>query len=170
MWICINNLDQAIWLTIRSRSGSIIYLGLTLSSWVSAMNLSILEFGHIHFWLTLLGFNITPTLVGHLMSSPREREKRDREGQERKRNRSESGETEEIKTFPFYLTWYKDSRPCPTVSQYQLDAPVTWDTWHLCTTRPPLTSIVANRVKNSPKPNPLIWIYTGCIFVSVYQA
>ena len=44
------------------------------------------------------------------MSSPREREKRDRresrgderEGQERKRNRNESEETEEIKTFPLY--------------------------------------------------------------------
>ena len=67
------------------------------------------------------------------MSSPREREKRDRrerrgderEGQGRKRNRNESEETEEIKTFPpSTLTNYKDSRPCPTVSQYQLDAPV----------------------------------------------
>ena len=44
------------------------------------------------------------------MSSPREREKRDRresrgderEGQGRKRNRNESEETEEIKTFPLY--------------------------------------------------------------------
>ena len=66
------------------------------------------------------------------MSSPREREKRDRresrgderEGQGRKRNWNESEETEEIKTFPSTLTHYKDSRPCPTVSQYQLDAPV----------------------------------------------
>ena len=48
---------------------------------------------------------------------------RDRE----ERNRNESEETEEIKIFPIYpyLTCYKDSRPCPTVSQYQLDAPVT---------------------------------------------
>ena len=81
------------------------------------------------------------------MSSPREREKRDRresrgderEGQGRKRNRNESEETEEIKTFPSTLTHYKDSRPCPTVSQYQLDAPVMKDTQHLCTTRPPPT-------------------------------
>ena len=43
------------------------------------------------------------------------------EGQERKRNRNGSEETEEIKTFPAT----KDNRPCPTVSQYQLDAPVT---------------------------------------------
>ena len=46
---------------------------------------------------------------------------RDRE----ERNRNESEETEEIKIFPIYITCYKDSRPCPTVSQYQLDAPVT---------------------------------------------
>ena len=66
------------------------------------------------------------------MSSPREREKRDRresrgderEGQGRKRNRNESEETEEIKTFPLYPYQLQDSRPCPTVSQYQLDAPV----------------------------------------------
>ena len=47
------------------------------------------------------------TLVGHFVSSPRERGKRDRkdsrrEGQGRKRNESESEETEEIKTFPLY--------------------------------------------------------------------
>ena len=47
------------------------------------------------------------TLVGHFVSSPRERKKRDsrgdeREGQGRKRNRNESEETEEIKTFPLY--------------------------------------------------------------------
>ena len=35
------------------------------------------------------------------------------------------------------FTCYKDSRPCSTVSQYQLDAPVTYDTRHLCHTRPP---------------------------------
>ena len=93
----------------------------------------------------MLGFNDTSTLEGHFVSSPREREKRDRresrgderEGQGRKRNRKESEETEEIKTFPSTLTHYKDSRPCPTVSQYQLDAPVMKDTQHLCTTRPP---------------------------------
>ena len=60
--------------------------------------------------LILLGFNDTSTLEGHFVSSPREREKRDRresrgderEGQGRKRNRNESEETEEIKTFPLY--------------------------------------------------------------------
>ena len=65
------------------------------------------------------------------MSSPREREKRDRrdsrderEGQGRKGNRNESEEMEEIKTFPSTFTSYKNSNPCPTVSQAQLDAPV----------------------------------------------
>ena len=58
----------------------------------------------------MLGFNDTSTLEGHFVSSPREREKRDRresrgderEEQGRKRNRNESEETEEIKTFPLY--------------------------------------------------------------------
>ena len=56
----------------------------------------------------MLGFNVTSTLVGHFLSSPREREKGDRrdsrgderEGQGRKRNRNESEEIEEIETFP----------------------------------------------------------------------
>ena len=39
---------------------------------------------------------------------------RDRE----ERNWNESEETEEIKYSPSTLTCYKDSRPCPTVSQY----------------------------------------------------
>ena len=59
----------------------------------------------------VLGFNDTSTLVGHFVSSPREREKRDRrdsrrderEEQGRKRNRNEREETEEIKTSPLYL-------------------------------------------------------------------
>ena len=54
-------------------------------------------------WLIVLGFNDTSTLVGHFVSSPRERERRDsrrgeREKQRIKRNRNESEETEEIKT------------------------------------------------------------------------
>ena len=57
----------------------------------------------------MLGFNDTSTLVGHFVSSPREREKRDRrdsrrderEEQGRKRNRNEREETEERnKTIP----------------------------------------------------------------------
>ena len=81
----------------------------------------------------MFGFNDISTLVGHFVSSPRERETRDRrdsrgderERQGRKRDRNEREETEEIKTFPSTLTCYKDSKPCPTVSQYQLDVPVT---------------------------------------------
>ena len=80
----------------------------------------------------MLELNDTSTLVGHFAFSPRERKKSDRrdsrggvrEGQGRKRNRNEREKTEEIKTFPFTLTCYKD-RPCLAVSQYQLDAPVT---------------------------------------------
>ena len=66
------------------------------------------------FFLIELGFNDTSTLVGHFVSSPREREKIDRrdsrrderEGQGRKRNRNERDETEEIKTslpYPYLL-------------------------------------------------------------------
>ena len=61
-------------------------------------------------FLIELGFNDTSTLVGHFVSSPREREKRDRrdsrggderEGQgERKMNESEG--REEIKTFHLF--------------------------------------------------------------------
>ena len=81
--------------------------------------------------LIVLGFNDTSTLVDHFVLSPREREKRgrrdsrrdEREGQGRKRNRNESEKTEEIKNIPSStFTCYKDSRPCPTLSQYQLDA------------------------------------------------
>ena len=44
---------------------------------------------------------------------------------ERLRNKNESEETEEIKHSLSTLTCYKDSRQCPIVNQYQLDAPVT---------------------------------------------
>ena len=59
--------------------------------------------------LIVLGFNDMSTIVGHLVTSPREREKRDRrnnrgderEGQGRKRNKIHvESATEEIKTFP----------------------------------------------------------------------
>ena len=63
----------------------------------------------VHF-LIVLEFKDTSTLVGHFVSSPREREKRDRkdsrgdqrEGHGRRRNRKESKETKEIKIFPLY--------------------------------------------------------------------
>ena len=59
----------------------------------------------------MLGFNYESNLVGHFVSSPREREKRDRrdssraerEGQGRKRKRNKKEEIEEIKTFPSTL-------------------------------------------------------------------
>ena len=68
--------------------------------------------------------------MGHFVSPPREREKKDkrdirgdeREGQGRKRNRNKSEEKEEIKHSPSTLTCYKDSWPCPTVIQYHLEA------------------------------------------------
>ena len=61
-------------------------------------------------WLIVLGFNYSSSLVGHFVSSHREREKGDgrissgdeRDRQGRKRNRNESEETVEIKTFPLY--------------------------------------------------------------------
>ena len=67
--------------------------------------------------------------MGHFVSSPRERANRDRrdsrreerEGQRRKVE-NESEETEVC----------KDSRPCPSASQYQMDTLVMQDTQHLC--------------------------------------
>ena len=58
--------------------------------------------------LIVLGFNDTSTLVDHFVSSPREREKKDRrdcrrdEREGQGKNSNESEETEEIKTFPLY--------------------------------------------------------------------
>ena len=76
--------------------------------WTRRLHLDVLQSQCIR--LIVLGFNDTSTLEGHFVSSPREREKRDRresrgderEGQGRKRNRNKSEETEEIKTFPLY--------------------------------------------------------------------
>ena len=60
------------------------------------------------FFFIVLGFIDTSTIVGHFMSSPREREKRDsrgdeREEQGRKRKMNESEETEGIKHCPSTL-------------------------------------------------------------------
>ena len=71
--------------------------------------------------LIVLGFNDTSTLVGHFVSSPREREKRDRrdsrederEGQGRKRKMDESEEIEVIKHSLSTFTCCEDSRSCP---------------------------------------------------------
>ena len=86
--------------------------------------------------LIVLGFYDMSTLVGHFVSSSREKEKRDRkdsrgderEVQGRKRKVNESEDTDEIKHSPSTHTCCKDSRPCPTVSQYKLDTLVTQDT------------------------------------------
>ena len=68
-------------------------------------------------------------IVGHFVSSWRKDIEEilgdEKDGQGRKGNRNESEKTEEIKHSPSTLTCYKDSRPCPTLSQYQLDATVT---------------------------------------------
>ena len=54
----------------------------------------------LHWLITcMLGFNDTSTLVGHFVSS-RDSRRDKRQEQGRKRNRTESEETEEIKTFP----------------------------------------------------------------------
>ena len=73
-----------------------------------------------------LGFNDTSTLVGHFMSSSREREKRARRYQRWKRGTGEKGKWMKVKKRrnekipPSTFTCCKDSRTCPTVSQYQL--------------------------------------------------
>ena len=99
----------------------------------------------------MLGINDTSTLVGHFVLSSIEREKRDRrisrrdewEGQGKERDREERGtgvkvkKQMKLKHSPSTLTCYKDSRPCPTVSQYQVDTPVMGATQDLRTTQPP---------------------------------
>ena len=82
----------------------------SLEGYVLWFGLFIVIFYTILLTMIELGFNDTSTLVGHFVSSPREREKIDRrdsrrderEGQGRKRNRNESEETKEIKTSPPY--------------------------------------------------------------------
>ena len=82
----------------------------------------------------LFGFNDTSTLVGHLCHLQKKKKKRKRkliveEMKERVRKergtRMKAKKLKKSKPFPLSLTCYKDSRPCPTASQYQLDAPVT---------------------------------------------
>ena len=73
--------------------------------------------------------------MGHFVSSPREREKRDRRDSrggdsrgDEERGRAERGtgmKEKKQKHSTSTLTCFKDSRPCPTISQSQLDASVT---------------------------------------------
>ena len=84
----------------------------------------------------MLEFNDTSTLVGHFVSSPREREKRDRsdskederEGQGRKRNRNESEETEEIKTFLLYPYLLQGQQALPNCKPISVGCPGDQDT------------------------------------------
>ena len=85
----------------------------------------------LHFYQVLIdcvGFNDTSILVGHFVSSPREREKIVEEM--KARNREERGKGMKVKKqnnillVPLPAT----GMPCPTVSQYQLDAPGTQNT------------------------------------------
>ena len=79
----------------------------------------------------LLGFNNTSTLVCHFVLSPREREKSDRrdsrreerEGQGWKRNRNESEETEEIKTFPLYPYLLQGQQALPNSKPISVESP-----------------------------------------------
>ena len=83
------------------------------------------------------------TLVGHFGCLPEKgrREikcRRDSRGKRQGRKENEWKRRNRInKHSPSTFTCCKDSRPCPTVSQYQLNAPATYDTRCLCLTRPP---------------------------------
>ena len=74
---------------------------------------------------------------------------------------SESDETEEIKHFPSTHTYCKDRRPCPVVSQYQLNAPMTQDTRHLCLTQPSPDYIFILFVLFSPKK--MLWHFVQTV-------
>ena len=62
---------------------------------------------------------------------------------------------------PSTLTCCKDSRPCPIVSQYQLDAPLTQDTRHLCLTQPPIGR--TSRTALISMCDTLITVYVHCL-------
>ena len=67
--------------------------------------------------MIVLGFNDMSTLVGHFVSSPREREKVDSRGEMKERDREERGTGMKVKKQKKQkhshstLTCYKDSRP-----------------------------------------------------------
>ena len=109
--------------------------------------------------LIALGFNDTSTLVGHFVSSSREREKRDRRDS-RGDEREGHGRNSEENEWKWRNRRNKNIPPLPLpaarvaglaqLSQYQLGAPVTQDTWHLCLTQP----------------SPTIWCQITCEFNS----
>ena len=81
--------------------------------------------------IDLLGFNDTSVLVGHFVSSPREREKRDRRGDEREEQGRKKNElkwrnrrNKNIPSLP--LPAAKNSRPCPTVKPISVGCHVQW--------------------------------------------
>ena len=81
--------------------------------------------------------------------------------------------TEEITTLPSTLTCCKDSRPCPSVSQYQLDTPVTKATGHLRLIQPPLSDIL-NIFFTLPRKQGMILKYLPVsiclsIYLSIYS-
>ena len=79
----------------------------------------------------MFGFKDTSTHMGHFMSSPREREKRDRrdsrgverEGQGRKREINKSEETEKITTFPLYLYLLQGEQALPNCKPISVGRP-----------------------------------------------
>ena len=81
--------------------------------------------------LVVLGFNDTSTLVGHFVSSSREREKIDRrdsrederEGYGRKREMKESEGTEEITTFPLYPYLLQGQQALPSCKPISVGRP-----------------------------------------------
>ena len=91
-------------------------------------------------WLIVLGFNDTSTLKGWRVVKPlrvilcrlpeKGRKETEEIVEEMKERTGKKVEQEwkwrnrRNKNSPSTLTYYKDSSTCPTVSQYQLDAPV----------------------------------------------
>ena len=78
----------------------------------------------------MLGFNDTSTLVGHFVSSPREREKSERkiveeikERDREERNRNESEETEKIKIFPIYPYLLQGQQALPNCKPISVGRP-----------------------------------------------
>ena len=138
MQTVINQISQRICI-IWSGLSLFVYIFYTIQPFCKQTRKALIRLCKCTIWsgpsLIALGFNNTSTLVGHFVSSSREREKRDRRisrGDERGTEEKEEQEwkTEEIKKHsPFALTCYKDSRPCLTVGQYQLDVPGIQDTF-----------------------------------------
>ena len=110
------------------------------------------ETGRIHccFNCVEVKRHVNPCGSFRFVSHRKGEKRRDSTGDERDR-REERGtgnkwRNRRNKNISYTLTCYKDSRPCPTVSQYQLDAPVTQDTRTFATPDSLLEFVIANRV------------------------